>query len=126
MKIKISLFVMLMFVAILSTQAQQGQRRTPEERTKFTVERLTDSLKISAAQQTDVSAAYLEYYNAQDKLRAGLAPGARPEKADMDKLTEARDAKLKIILKEYQFAKLKEMEAAMMRNRGNGQRPPGQ
>ena len=126
MKIKISLFVMLMFVGILSTQAQPGQRRTPEERTKMTVERLTDSLKISAAQQTDVSAAYLEYYNAQDKLRAGLAPGARPEKADMDKLTEARDAKLKIILKEDQFAKLKEMEAAMMRNRGNGQRPPGQ
>ena len=126
MKIKISLFVMLMFVGILSTQAQPGQRRTPEERTKMTVERLTDSLKISAAQQTDVSAAYLEYYNAQDKLRAGLAPGTRPEKADIDKLTEARDAKLKIILKEYQFAKLKEMEAAMMRNRGNGQRPPGQ
>lgn len=125
MKIKISLFVMLMFAGILSTQAQQGQRRTPEERTKGVVDRLTDSLKLSAAQQTDVSAAYLEYYNAQDKLRAGLAPGTRPEKADMDKLTEARDAKLKIILKDDQFAKLKEMEAAM-RNRGNGQRPPGQ
>ncbi|MEO5782196.1 MAG: hypothetical protein ABIQ07_02935 [Ginsengibacter sp.] len=125
MKIKISLFVMLIFAGILSTQAQQGQRRTPEERTKGVVDRLTDSLKLSAAQQTDVSAAYLEYYNAQDKLRAGLAPGTRPEKADMDKLTEARDAKLKIILKDDQFAKLKEMEAAM-RNRGNGQRPPGQ
>ena len=123
MKIKIFLFVMLMFVGILSIQAQPGQRRTPEERTKITVERLTDSLKISAAQQTDVSAAYLEYYNAQDKLRSGLAPGVRPEKADMDKLTEARDAKLKIILKEDQFAKLKEMEAAM---RNRGQRPPGQ
>ena len=123
MKIKISLFVMLMFVGILSTQAQQGQRRTPEERTKGIVDRLTDSLKLSAAQQTDVSAAYLEYYNAQDKLRAGLAPGTRPEKADMDKLTDTRDAKLKVILKEDQYTKLKEMEAAMMRNR---QRPPGQ
>ena len=123
MKIKITLLAILMFVGILSTQAQQGQRRTAEERTKGTVDKLIDSLKISAAQQTDVSAAYLEYYNAQDKLRAGLAPGTRPEKADMDKLTEARDAKLKIILKEDQFAKLKEMEAAM---RNRGQRPPGQ
>jgi len=122
MKIKITLLAMLMFVGIVGTQAQQGQRRTPEERTKMMVDRVTDSLKISAAQQTDVSAAYLEYYNAQDKLRAGLAPGTRPEKADMDKLTEARDAKLKIILKDDQFTKLKEMEAAM-RNR---QRPPGQ
>ena len=125
MKSKVTLFVMLLFMGMLSSQAQQGQRRTPEERTKMTVERLTDSLKISTAQQTDVSAAYLEYYNAQDKLRAGLAPGTRPEKADMDKLTEARDSKLKIILKEDQYTKLKEMEAAM-RQRGNGQRPPGQ
>lgn len=125
MKSKLTLFLMLMFVGILSSQAQQGQRRTPEERTKMIVDRLVDSIKISTAQQTDVTAAYLEYYNAQDKLRAGLAPGTRPEKADMDKLTEARDAKLKIILKEDQFAKLKEMEAAM-RQRGNGQRPPGQ
>lgn len=122
MKIKLTLLAMLMFVGIVGTQAQQGQRRTPEERTKGTVDRLTDSLKLSTAQQTDVSAAYLEFYNAQDKLRAGLAPGTRPEKADMDKLTDTRDAKLKIILKEDQFAKLKEMEAAM-RNR---QRPPGQ
>jgi hypothetical protein len=122
MKIKLTLLAMLMFVGIVGAQAQQGQRRTPEERTKMTVDRLTDSLKISAAQQTDVSAAYLEFYNAQDKLRAGLAPGTRPERADMDKLTEARDAKLKIILKEDQYNKLKEMEAAM-RNR---QRPPGQ
>ncbi len=126
MKIKISLFVMLMMVGILSTQAQPGQRRTPEERTKMTVDRLTDSLKIGTAQQTDISAAYLEYYNAQDKLRAGLPQGTRPERADLDKLTEARDLKLRIILKEDQFAKLKEMEAAMMRNRGNGQRSPGQ
>lgn len=122
MKIKLTLLAMLLFIGIVGTQAQQGQRRTPEERTKMTVERLTDSLKISAAQQTDVSAAYLEFYNAQDKLRAGLAPGTRPEKADMDKLTDARDAKLKIILKGDQYNKLKEMEAAM-RNR---QRPPGQ
>ena len=123
MKSKVTLFVMLMFVGILSSQAQQGQRRTPEERTKMTVDRLVDSIKISTAQQTDVTAAYLEYYNAQDKLRAGLAPGTRPEKADMDKLTDARDAKLKIILKEDQYTKLKEMEAAM---RQRMQRPPGQ
>ena len=72
MKSKLTLFFMLMFVGILSSQAQQGQRRTPEERTKMTVDRLVDSIKISTAQQTDVTAAYLEYYNAQDKLRAGL------------------------------------------------------
>ena len=124
MKIKLTLLSILMFVGILSTYAQQGggQRRTSEERTKMTVDRLTDSLKLSATQQTDINAVYLDFYKGQDKLREGLAPGTRPERADMDKLTDTRDAKLKIILKDEQFAKLKDMEAAM-RNR---QRPPGQ
>ena len=126
MKIKITLLAILMLLGVASTQAQQGnQRRTPEERTKMAVDRLTDSLKISAAQAADINTVYLDYYKGQDKLREGLAPGTRPERADMDKLTEARDAKLKIILKEEQFNKLKELEAAM-RNRGGGQRPPGQ
>ncbi len=124
MKVKITLLAMLMFVGILSTQAQQGQRRTPEERTKMVVDRLNDSLKITQVQQTDISPVYLDYYKAQDKLREGLAPGTRPEKADMDKLTEARDAKLKIILTPEQFTKLKEMEAAMRQRMQ--QRPPGQ
>lgn len=125
MKIKFKLLAILMFVGILTTQAQQGggQRRTAEERTKALVERLTDSLSLSKAQQSDIDSVYLQYYKGQDKLREGLEPGVRPEKADLDKLSDTRDAKLKIILKEQQFTKLKAMEAAM-RNRG-GQRPPG-
>ena len=128
MKSKILLFAILMFAGVVSSQAQGqgGQRRTPEERAKMSVDRYSDSLKLSDAQKTDIQPVYLEYYKGQDKLREGLAPGTRPERADMDKLTEARDAKLKVILKEDQFAKLKQLEAAM-RNRGGGQqRPPGQ
>jgi hypothetical protein len=128
MKSKITLFVMLMFIGILSTQAQQGgfQRRTPEERTKMQVDRMGDSLKISAAQQKDVSTVFMDYYKAHDKLREGLAPGTRPERADIEKTVADRDAKLKIILTEQQFTRFKDMEAAMMRNRGGQQRPPGQ
>jgi hypothetical protein len=128
MKSKITLFVVLMFAGILTTQAQQGQggqRRTAEERTKMTVDRLNDSLKLNAAQKSDVDIVYLQFYKAQDKLRESLQPGQRPERADMDKLTEARDLKLKVLLKEEQYNKLKELEAAM-RNRGGQQRPPGQ
>lgn len=115
MKNKFTLLFMLMIVCILSAQAQQGpgQRRTPEERTKMTIDKLSDSLNLIAAQKTDVDAVYLEYYKAQDKLRENLSPGTRPEKTDLDKIIEVRDAKLKIILKEEQFAKLKAMEAAM-------------
>lgn len=129
MKSKILLFAMLMFAGVLSTQAQQGQggqRRTPEERAKMSLDRYADSLNLSAAQKTDLEPVYLEYYKSQDKLREGLAPGTRPERADMDKLTDARDAKLKVILKEDQFAKLKALEAARGNRGGGQQRPPGQ
>jgi hypothetical protein len=129
MKSKILLFAMLMFAGILSSQAQGqgGQRRTPEERAKMSVDRAADSITLSATQKTDLEPIYLEYYKAQDKLREGLAPGTRPERADMDKLTEARDAKLKVLLKEEQFTRLKALEAARgNRGGGGGQRPPGQ
>ncbi len=125
MKIKITLLAMLMFAGILNIEAQQGgQRRTVEERTKMVVDRLSDSLKITSDQATNLNPVYLDYYKSQDKLREGLAPGTRPEKADMDKLSEARDAKLKTILSAEQFARMKAMEA-MRGNRG-GQKPPGQ
>lgn len=127
MKSKITLFVMLMFAGILSTQAQQGQRRTAEERTKMSIDRLKDSLNLSAAQQTDLTPVYMDYYKAQDKLREGLAAGTRPDQAEMTKLTDARDVKLKVILKEEQFLKLKAMDAARgNRGGGGGNRPPGQ
>src|SRR5438477_12983146 len=107
MKNKLKLLVVLLFAGILTASAQGGgnfKRRTPEERAKMQVDRMTDSLKLTAAQQTDVSTTLVDYYKAQDKLREGLAPGTRPERADLDKLMTDRDAKLKIILKEDQFS----------------------
>jgi len=125
MKNRIILLVMLMFMGVVSTQAQQqGKRRTAEERSKMIVDRLSDSLKLIAAQKTDIDLVYLEFYKAQDKLREGLAPGTRPERADMERISEARDAKLKVILKEDQYTRLKAMEAAMRQR--SQQRPPGQ
>lgn len=112
-------------MGLVSTQAQQqGQRRTAEERTKMIVDKLRDSLKLIPAQKADVDLVYLEFYKAQDKLREGLAPGTRPERADIEKIGETRDAKLKIILKNDQYTKLKAMEAAMRQR--SQQRPQGQ
>ena len=123
MKNKFTLLVVLLFAGILTTQAQ-GQRRTVEERVQMTVGRAADSLSLSAAQKTDAQNTFTEYYTSMDKLREGLEPGKRPEKADMDKITDMRDAKLKIIFTEQQFTKYKAMEAAMRQR--NSQRPGGQ
>ena len=124
MKNKFTLLVVLLFAGVVSTYAQGGQRRTVEERVQMTIGRITDSLTLSTAQQGDAKNTFTEYYNSMDKLREGLEPGKRPEKAEMDKVTEMRDAKLKIIFTEQQFNKYKEMEAAMRQR--NSQRPGGQ
>ena len=123
MKNKFTLLVVLLFAGILSTFAQ-GQRRTVEERVQMTVGRATDSLGLTTAQKTDAQNTFTEYYISMDKLREGLEPGKRPEKTDMDKITDMRDAKLKIIFTEQQFTKYKAMEAAMRQR--NSQRPGGQ
>lgn len=122
MKSKITLFVVLMLVGIVSSYAQ-GQRRTVEERVKQSTDRLKDSLKLNDTQLTDVGAAYSQFYTAQDQLRSGLAPGERPDRTAVEKLVEIRDGKLKLVLSEPQFTKFKELDAAM---RQRGQRPPGQ
>src|SRR3989442_16017166 len=114
MKNKIKLLFFLMFAGILSTHAQQGmQRRTVEERVKMTMDRITDSLKFDADQQKSTTAAFTDYYKATDKLREGLEPGTRPDRAQMEKLMNERDEALKKIWKEDQFKHYKEMEAAM-------------
>ena len=46
-----------------------------------------------------------------------LAPGTRPEKADMDKIYASRDEALVKILTPQQFIKFKEMEERMRQER---------
>ena len=123
MKRKITVLVVMLFALIVNTQAQQGQgRRSPEERAKMIAQRLTDSLQLSGDQQKSVEAVYLESGQAMAKLREALPQGTQPEKADMDKINGARDEKMKKILTEAQYKRLKdELEPAMMRR----QRPPG-
>lgn len=126
MKNKFTLLVIMLFVGILSIQAQQGgQKRTVEERVKLAAGKMNDSLKLSSVQLADVEIALSEYYKGQDKIREGLAPGTRPERADIEKLGEVRDAKIKVFLTEPQYTRYVEMQNAM-RKRTNGQRPGGQ
>lgn len=123
---QLKLLFLFVIIATFSTQAQPGggQRRTPEERTKMVIERMADSLKISAVQQKDLSDIYMNFYKGQDQLRDALQPGERPKREDLERLSTDRDAKLKAVLTEEQFNKFKAMEAAMRQRQG--QRPAGQ
>jgi len=128
MKNKLKLLMLLMFAGILGLQAQQQgfQRRTVEERVKSTMEKISDSLKLSSAQQGDAANTFTEYYKAMEKLREGMAPGTRPERADFEKITSERDAKLKIIFTEVQYKQFKDvLEPSMRRPRGDRDRGQG-
>ncbi len=126
MKTKFTLLVIMLFAGILSIQAQQGgQKRTVEERVKLAISRMNDSLKLSSVQLADVEIALSDYYKGQDKIREALVPGARPERTEVEKLGDIRDAKIKVFLTEPQYNRYIEMQNAM-RKRGNGQRPGGQ
>jgi len=128
MKNKLKLFMLFMFAGILGLQAQQQgfQRRTVEERVKSTMEKISDSLKLSSAQQGDAANTFTEYYKAMEKLREGMAPGTRPERADFEKITAERDAKLKIIFTEAQYKQFKDvLEPSMRRPRGDRDRGQG-
>ena len=118
---------------ITAINAQGGgnfQRRTPEERLKPVHEKMDSAFKLDAAKMTQVDSIFIQSFRDQDKkmdeLRAG---GAQPDRdvmmAERQKLTDARDIKLKAVLTEAQMKIWKdEIEPAMRQQRAN--RPPGQ
>jgi len=115
-----------MFAGIFCLQAQQQgfQRRTVPERVKMTMDRISDSLKLTTAQQADADSAFTQYYTAMEKIRASLPEGTRPERSDFEKIITERDAKLKIIFNEQQYNMFKnQLEPNMRRPRGD--RPQG-
>ena len=122
MKNKLKLLMLLMFAGILSLHAQQQgfQRRTVDERVKSTMERITDSLKLSEAQQKDAAVTFTEYFKSMEKLREGMEPGVRPDKSDFEKIIATRDEKLKTIFTVEQFKQFKEvLEPSMRKPRGD-------
>ena len=131
MKQKIKLLLLFVFAGIIGSQAiAQDQtsirpRRTVEERVKIVMDKLTTELQLTATQQPDVQATFTDFYKANEKLMAGMEPGTRPDRSEMMKLMEARDAKLKTNLTEAQYKKFKDEVEPSMRRGGGGQRPPG-
>lgn len=108
MKIKI-LFLSVFFCALtLFSLAQGQQRRTVEERVKRVVDTMTTVFKIEKTVQDQASVVFTEYYTSMDKLRESLPEGERPDRAEIDKLTAARDEKLKKILNQEQFITFKD------------------
>jgi Spy/CpxP family protein refolding chaperone len=104
-----------MLAVTISVNAQQGQRRTAEERTKSTIERLTTSLTLTKDQVTKLEPIILANNQEMDKA---FKDGQRPDRETMQKNRAALNEKIKGVLTEEQYKKYEEEQAKMRQNRG--------
>lgn len=123
MKTKISLLLAVLLAGTFAVNAQGGfQQRTVEERVATAHSKLDSAFKLDAATLSKVDAEFTSYYKAQDAKRQELSGSDRETRqAEMKKIADARDEKLKKIFTEEQFKKWKEAIEPTLRP----QRPGG-
>ena len=126
MKKQLVLMLLAATVSVASVQAQGGggQRQTPEERTKATIEKMAP-LNLDADTKAKADVIIADYYNTQQKAMEEMrASGSFDRDAMMAKrkeLADARDAKLKAIFTADQMKQWIEVIEPSTRP----QRPPG-
>ncbi len=129
------LIIAALLVVSVSAFAQggQGQRMSPEERTKAQLEKLTTELKLDEKQIEQIKPILTEQSVKNQAMRTEMMGGGSP--GDMTdeqreafrkkrtEITEATNTKLKAILTPEQFKKMIELEEAnrqrMREARGN-------
>ncbi len=114
---KIKSWLMVCGVVLsVSAFAQDGPRQPMPvaDRVARTIERLKPELTLTEPQAKELEPIYTAYYTDMDKLREG---GQQPTPEARQKLTDARDVKLKTVLSEQQFKKLKDLEEQMRQQR---------
>ncbi len=125
MKKQLGLMVMAAMFSITAVNAQGGggQRMTPEERIKFTIEKMAP-LKLDADTKTKADVIITDYVNGQQKAMDEVRAAGGDRDAMMEKRKEfadARDAKLKLIFTEAQMKQWKDEIEPSLRP----QRPAG-
>ncbi|MBK8609589.1 MAG: hypothetical protein IPL84_06505 [Chitinophagaceae bacterium] len=121
------LLVIAVLFSITAVQAQGGgggQRMSPEERTKATMEKM-EALKMDDATKAKVEVIITDFNNTSQKEMTAIreAGGDREEMmAKRKELSDARDAKLKEVLTQEQMKQWKDdIEPSMRPQRGGGQ-----
>jgi len=120
-------FVLMAFAAIFSiaafAQGGGGQRMTPEERTKFIIEKMAP-MNLDADTKSKADIIIADFVNGQQKAMDEVRASGGDREAMMAKRKEfadARDAKLKAILTEAQMKQWKDEIEPSLRP----QRPAG-
>ena len=126
MKKQLVLMALAATVSIATVHAQGGggQRQTPEERTKATIEKMAP-LNLDADTKAKADVIIADYYSTQQKameeMRAGGSFDRDAMMAKRKEFADARDAKLKAIFTADQMKQWIEVIEPSTRP----QRPPG-
>ena len=116
-------FAAMFSVTAVNAQGGGGQRMSPEEKIKMTIEKMV-SLKLDADTKVKADAIITEYVNGQQKAMDEIRANGGDRDAMQAKrkeLSDARDARLKAIFTEAQMKQWKDEIEPSMRP----QRPPG-
>ena len=128
MKRKIVLLLTVLITGIVGVNAQGGggQRQTPEERTKATMEKLSP-LNLDAETAKKTEAIFADYNSTwqkeMDEMRASGSVDREAMMAKRKEFSEARDTKLKLILNADQMKKWKEEIEPSMRTQSRNPPP---
>jgi hypothetical protein len=124
-------FLLMAFAAVISITSVNaqgglgGQRKTPEERTKATIEKMAP-MNLDADTKAKADVIIADFYTTQQKAMEEMrASGTMDRDAMMSKrkeLADTRDAKLKLIFTEAQMKQWVEVIEPSTRP----QRPPAQ
>jgi hypothetical protein len=114
MKKQIVLLAFLLMAGTITASAQGPQRRTVEERVKWTMEIVTPALSLDKTTEPRIDSIFTNYYKAMDKTRESMQPGIPPDRKLFEKVAVDRDEALKKVLTADQFKKFKdEVEASL-------------
>ena len=124
MKKQLLLIASAVILGIGAVCAQDGQRKTPEERTKAAMEKIT-ALNLDADAKTKTEVIISDFYNAQQKameaMRASGTPDREAMMAKRKELATERDSKLKTVFTADQLKKWQdEIEPSLRPQRGGG------
>lgn len=112
-------------ITAVNAQGGGGQRQTPEERTKATMEKMV-SLNLDADSKTKTEVIFTDFYKAQQTAMEEMRSSGNFDReaftAKRKELSDARDKKLKEIFTEAQMKQWKdEIEPSLRPQRGGGQ-----
>lgn len=123
----------MLLTGIVHAQPQQPPKPpSNEERVKHVSEKINKEITLTATQRAKVESAYKDFFTEIDKLRRKEGKPETPpppppppgKKEDMEKLSKARDAKIKSALTDAQYKKYTEIEQSLRPPRPGGKQAP--